>query len=170
VVLINEGYPWGVPTYFRYFRWNRRKASRIYKIILVGNTSVYWELRSGNSMPSNNRDVCARASAFFVLLVPVLLAFASLSFLRRSFISIAAISRACYDSYFRVCFLPYRTGATRPYYCSLATAFAICLLISFWHLAVSILCWVICSRCRSLETCWFFRICLFIYTSCPPLR
>jgi hypothetical protein len=37
--------------------------------------------------------------------VPVLFAFASRCFLRSSFASIAAISRACYDSNLLVCFL-----------------------------------------------------------------
>jgi hypothetical protein len=68
---------------------------------------VYWELWNDSSMPSNNYDVYAKASAFFVLPGPVLLAFASLSFLRRSFSSIAAISRVYYDSYFYICFLLY---------------------------------------------------------------
>ena len=53
----------------------------------------------------SNCDVCARASAAFVLLVPILLAFASHCFLYSSFASTAIISRICCDSNFLICFL-----------------------------------------------------------------
>jgi hypothetical protein len=58
-------------------------------------------------MPLSNYDVCAKASTAFVLPVPVLFAFASHYFLRYSFASITAISRACYDSNFLIYFLLY---------------------------------------------------------------
>jgi len=67
--------------------------------------SVYWELRNGSSTPSSNCDVCAKASAVFVLPVPVRFAFASLSFLHCSFASTITISRACCDSNFLIYFL-----------------------------------------------------------------
>jgi hypothetical protein len=56
-------------------------------------------------MPLSNCDVCAKASAAFVLPVPVLFAFASRCFLYCSFASIIVISCACCDSNFLVCFL-----------------------------------------------------------------
>jgi hypothetical protein len=55
----------------------------------------------------SNCDVCARASAAFVLPVPILLAFASHCFLYSSFASIAIISRIYYDSNFLIYFLLY---------------------------------------------------------------
>jgi hypothetical protein len=56
-------------------------------------------------MPSSNCDVCARASVAFVLLVPVLFAFASRCFLYCFFASIIIISCACCDLNFLVYFL-----------------------------------------------------------------
>jgi hypothetical protein len=58
-------------------------------------------------MPLSNCNVCAKASAAFVLLVLVLFAFASYYFLRSSFAPIAAISRICCDSNFLIYFLLY---------------------------------------------------------------
>ena len=56
-------------------------------------------------MPLSNCDVCARASAAFVLLVLVLFAFALRCFLRSSFASIVAISRVYCDLNLLICFL-----------------------------------------------------------------
>jgi hypothetical protein len=53
----------------------------------------------------SNYDVCARASAAFVLPVPILLAFASHCFLYSSFASTAIISRICCDLNFLIYFL-----------------------------------------------------------------
>jgi hypothetical protein len=66
---------------------------------------VYWELRNSSSTPSSNCDVCARASAIFVLPMLVRFAFASLSFLRYFLTSTTAISCAYCDSNFLICFL-----------------------------------------------------------------
>jgi hypothetical protein len=56
-------------------------------------------------MPLSNCDVCAKASAAFVLPVLVLFAFASRCFLRSSFAPIAVISRMYCDLNFLVYFL-----------------------------------------------------------------
>jgi hypothetical protein len=56
-------------------------------------------------MPLSNCDVCARASAIFVLPMPVRFAFASLSFLRCFLASTTVISCAYCDLNFLVCFL-----------------------------------------------------------------
>jgi hypothetical protein len=56
-------------------------------------------------MPLSNCDVCARASAAFVLPVPVLFAFASRCFLRCFFAFLIIISCTCYNPNFLVCFL-----------------------------------------------------------------
>jgi hypothetical protein len=53
----------------------------------------------------SNYDVCARASAIFILLVLVLFAFVSYCFLHCSFAFIIVISRAYCDSNFLICFL-----------------------------------------------------------------
>jgi hypothetical protein len=66
---------------------------------------VYWELRSSSSTPLSNCDVYTRASAVFVLPVPVRFAFASLSFLRCFFASTTVISYAYYDLNFFIYFL-----------------------------------------------------------------
>jgi hypothetical protein len=56
-------------------------------------------------MPLSNYDVYTRASATFVLLVPVLFAFALYCFLRSSFASIVAISYIYCDLNFLICLL-----------------------------------------------------------------
>ena len=58
-------------------------------------------------MPLSNCNVCAKASAAFVLLVLVLFAFASHYFLRSSFASTTIISHIYYNSNFLICFLLY---------------------------------------------------------------
>jgi hypothetical protein len=58
-------------------------------------------------MPLSNCDVCAKASAAFVLLVLVLFAFASRYFLCSSFASTTAISRVYCDLNFLIYFLLY---------------------------------------------------------------
>jgi hypothetical protein len=55
----------------------------------------------------SNYDVYARASAAFILLVPVLFAFALYCFLYYFFAFIIVISRVCCDLNFLVCFLLY---------------------------------------------------------------
>jgi hypothetical protein len=56
-------------------------------------------------MPLSNCDVCARASAAFVLPVPVWFAFAFLSFLYYSFASTTVIFYAYYNLNFLIYFL-----------------------------------------------------------------
>jgi hypothetical protein len=56
-------------------------------------------------MPLSNCNVCAKASAAFVLPVPVLFAFASYYFLCSFFAPIAIISYICYNLNFLIYFL-----------------------------------------------------------------
>ena len=56
-------------------------------------------------MPLSNCDVYTKASAAFVLPIPVLFAFASRYFLCSSFAPIAAISHICCDLNFLIYFL-----------------------------------------------------------------
>jgi hypothetical protein len=58
-------------------------------------------------MPLSNYNVCAKASTAFVLLIPVLFAFASYCFLCSSFALIAIISHTCCNLNFLIYFLLY---------------------------------------------------------------
>jgi hypothetical protein len=90
---------WGID-FVRELYTNRMSSVSSLSLLLMYEDILYWELRNSNSTPSNSCDSCASASAFFPLLVPVLLAFASFSFFLLSF----SASRSSCDCCFGVDF------------------------------------------------------------------